>query len=753
MKAHKVPEIKNKKPFHLVLICLLIISVITTITAGVLKRSKSKSINHFYQSYSFILEGFSQAVNYYLLNYRSSLMSIATENRIQKLTTSKQITDYLAENTKYTNPDFYNIFYLDKSSCAYFPDGHVEDFSSEISFNKIVENSNPFYVSELLHSRKDESLLFSIMNPVRNEYGEFTGAIGASIKIDTLQQVMNSIKLGDLGSMYMQDSKGIFFIHHDKRYIGRDYTPPSTKYENVTSEFISEQPEGHIITEDINGVEVDLFYTHVPHSNWTITIGTPHYNIQEIYSDYSKATGLLVGLFLLCLILLVIQCILIVHYFISQKLKTVDIDPLTNLMTRARFEQEATKLAHKNPKNKFILIESDIRGFKFINQNYGGEEADKLLLYFSKNAEKMVNELGGIIGRGYADHFYFFMKVSSIHKAIAEFKKYFEKLNEEIKNYDISFFPKFGISFMMPVSDGTRPTIQELIGQASFAKSTIKDNMLVQYALYNSRLLEVVNRERFIENNMEAALENNEFFVLYQPKIDLITEKVVGAEALVRWNSPKLGLLRPDEFIPLFERNGFIKKLDFYVYKKVFTFINKMMSANQLIVPISVNMSRSHSKPEKFMHEFLSIFNQFNIPPSMVEIEILERSFMNGNTLKTFTDLLHQEGFSVAMDDFGSGESSLNMLTQIPVDVLKFDRTFLISSTAEDGSIDETSANFIETLIVLSKDLKKQTIFEGVETREQIDFLRNVECDQVQGYFFSKPLTEIDFIEYLKEHS
>lgn len=251
---------------------------------------------------------------------------------------------------------------------------------------------------------------------------------------------------------------------------------------------------------------------------------------------------------------------------------------------------------------------------------------------------------------------------------------------------------------------------------------------------------------------MEAALQNGEFFVLYQPKINLISEKVVGAEALVRWNSPKLGLLRPDEFIPLFERNGFIKKLDFYVYKKVFTFINKMISTNQKMVPISVNMSRNHSKPEKFMHEFLSIFNEFNIPPNMVEVEILERSFMNENTLKTFTDLLHQEGFSVAMDDFGSGESSLNMLTQIPVDVLKFDRTFLVSSTADDGSIDSTSANFIETLIVLSKDLKKQTIFEGVETKEQIEFLKNIECDQVQGYYFSRPLTELDFVEYMKEH-
>lgn len=752
-KHFKVLSEKSKNPFHWILICILVIGLITTVTSGVLKRSKSKTINHYYQSYSFILEGFSQAINYYLINYRSSLLPIIKEHKIYNMS-QEELIEILAEEFTHANPDFKNLFYMDKNSIITFSDGHSDDYSDVLSFDTVISKAHPFYVSELVTSREKDNpeLLFSIMNPVHDDKGEIVGAIGGSLRIVTIQSVLQSIKLGDIGAMYLQDDKGKFFIHGNKELIGKSYTPNSTKYEKITSEFISQQPDGHIITEDPSGEEIDLFFNHIPHSNWILMIGTPHSVLKEIYSDYTKATILLICLFILCTIILIIQSIITIHYFISQKLKTVDIDPLTNLLTRARFETDAQKLAQKNPKSKFLLIECDIRGFKFINQNYGGEEADKLIVYLSKQLNAMVKENDGLIGRGFADHFYIFVKVTSIHRAIAEFKKYNETLNENIKSYDISFFPKFGISFLMPVGNGPRPTIQDLIGQASFAKSTIKDNMLVHYALYNSHLLKAVNRERFIENNMEAALQNGEFFVLYQPKINLISEKVVGAEALVRWNSPKLGLLRPDEFIPLFERNGFIKKLDFYVYKKVFTFINKMISTNQKMVPISVNMSRNHSKPEKFMHEFLSIFNEFNIPPNMVEVEILERSFMNENTLKTFTDLLHQEGFSVAMDDFGSGESSLNMLTQIPVDVLKFDRTFLVSSTADDGSIDSTSANFIETLIVLSKDLKKQTIFEGVETKEQIEFLKNIECDQVQGYYFSRPLTELDFVEYMKEH-
>ena len=147
--------------------------------------------------------------------------------------------------------------------------------------------------------------------------------------------------------------------------------------------------------------------------------------------------------------------------------------------------------------------------------------------------------------------------------------------------------------------------IYQLIGQASFAKTTIQENLLTQYAIYNSKLLNRIREEKFIESHMEDALKNGEFYVMYQPKISLADEKIVGAEALVRWQSPKLGKLMPDTFIPLFVLIGFITKLDFYVYEQVFKFLENQIHNNQPIVPISVNMSRNHNKPEKFIHEFI----------------------------------------------------------------------------------------------------------------------------------------------------
>ena len=442
----------------------------------------------------------------------------------------------------------------------------------------------------------------------------------------------------------------------------------------------------------------------------------------------------------------------IMEIFQKRQMFPIYFDPLTNLWTRQHFEEEATKQLKANPKVKFMLIAADIRGFKFINQTYGEEAGDKLIVYYSKIINHFAEKFHGIIGRGYADRFYILLKVSSVQNAMNEFKTSMVLCEEMTAKSEIPFFPKFGIAFLLPDNKKRDITIQGLIGQASFAKSAIKDDAITAYSVYNSRLQERINEEHHIEEKMQQALENGEFFVVYQPKISLNDDKVCGAEALVRWNNPKEGFMTPDRFIPLFERNGFIKKLDFYVYEQVFKLLEKQIANGEKIVPISVNMSRNHNKAEKFIHDFLELFNKYKVPPEYIQLEIIERSFMDSNTLGEITKRLHKEGFSVAMDDFGSGESSLNMLTSIPVDVLKFDRVFLQSSMNEDGTMNEKSAEFIQILINLSKNLDKQSVFEGVETKEQRDFLKSINCDMIQGYFYSKPLVEKDFLEFLKEH-
>ena len=699
-----------------------------------------------------VLESYSASLTWYLENYHTSLNSIYNQKLFSQ-GTEEEIQKWLIENKEFVHENFYITYFVDRNGTAFFSDESIKDFSTKSYLTQRSSEISDYYISDILKMPDSDDFFIVIKRTVFTEDSEYCGTLCAALKLNSFNTIANQIYFDEDCKILLLDREGNFIYHPDKSFIGKSYTPASPKFSHISSQNISNSLFGFVETEDSGGKKVDLFYKKVDNCGWTLCLAFPQSHFNEVNFQQRKTIILVLAICLASLFILLFAESFILNSFYKRQLIDTDYDSLTKLWTRQKFEEEATRLLHRYPRSKFMLIESDIRGFKFINQNYGEKIADQMIYFYSKLLNEVTNEFHGIIGRGYADHFYSFVKISEVRKAMAIFKTGMDKINENVKNYDVQFFPKFGIAFLMPDNKNRDVTIQGLIGQASFAKSTIKDNLLTQYSIYNARLLEQINREHYIEAAMEQAIENHEFFVMYQPKINLSNDKVVGAEALVRWKNAEMGLLTPDKFIPLFERNGFITKLDFYVYEEVFKFIDRQLKERNIVVPISVNMSRNHSRPDKFMHEFMSIFKKYNIPPKLIQVEIIERSFMDNDTLKEITNLLHKEGFSVAMDDFGSGESSLNMLTKIPVDVLKFDREFLNSSTQENGMLEERAARFIEILIELSKNLEKETVFEGVETQAQRDFLRDIECDQAQGYFYSKPLAEQDFVQFIKLHS
>lgn len=700
-----------------------------------------------YHSYnSHILDGYSKAIQYYLESYRTSLASLYDE-KIFHTEEPEKIQKYLHDKKPYLDSDFYELCYADlKTKKAYFSQGCVLELEE---FNPMPFDINSYQWDEAYEEGALEPS-FIIEKVVLDEQNKMIGILAGSVRLSVLQELINSIHVRQTTSIYIQDRHGRFLVHPDPAYIGKTFSPKQNKYKIATSVLISSLTSGITETENENGETVDLFFRKILISGWTIGLSIPKNEIITVQKQLNLTKFLILLISLAALLILLFLEMHIINAFYKHQLIDTIYDPLTNLLTRQRFEVLAERKMSHDQKSKFMLIESDIRGFKFINQNYGEETADKIIIFYSSLLNKITSKYHGIIGHGYADHFFTLLKIRNVRSAMSEFHEMLNELNRVVKDYEIPFFPKFGITFVRPQSK-RKITIKELIGQASFAKSTIKDNMVSPYAIYNERLLEKINEEHFIESNMETALANEEFFVMYQPKILLKNDKIVGAEALVRWKTSTGKFYTPDRFIPLFEKNGFITKLDFYVYDKVFQFIEKRLRNREPIVPISLNMSRNHNKPEKFMHEFMNIFYKYDIPPEYIQIEIIERSVMDSTTLQEITNRLHQAGFTVAMDDFGSGESSLNMLTKVPVDVLKFDRDFLNSSMNENGTLDEKSAKFIRSLLDLSRHLEKQTVFEGVETEEQRDFLKSAACDQAQGYFYSRPLSESDFIEFIKD--
>lgn len=745
-KINISPE--KAKLISTLLLSIVFMSIVLSLSSIYTKKMLKDAEDDYFNSIHTTLDGFARIISLQLNNYKYALNSFYIDEVLEDRDINKIIT-FIRHYDYKKHEDFRDIYFLTPDGTVYLSTGKT--IKMDVEKHPSLTGDIDYFISGYSQIPESNEKVFCIERSILKD-GQVIGALGAAVILEKFKARTTGIKVGSRESFMLLDKEGFFLVHPRDDVIGLSYIPEDDRYSNTSTRNLAKNPPATFISQADDGSQIYLTTAKIPESGWTLSLKVSMSEIENIYTPEKRNEIAIIIISIIFVIALVLIEAKILDFFQRKQLIATVYDPLTNLWTRQCFEKEAARMI-RNPRSKFMLIEADIRGFKFINQNYGEEAADKLILYYSTMLSKYSADLHGIIGRGFADHFYLLFKISSVHKAMNVFKDNISSFTEELKSYDIPFFPKFGVSFLMPGDKAKGITIQALIGQASFAKSTIKDNLLTQYSVYNSKLLEKINEERYIEGHMQQALESNEFFVMYQPKISLVDDKIVGAEALVRWNSPKFGLMTPDTFIPLFERNGFITKLDYYVYEEVFKFIKKRLMKNQPVVPISVNMSRNHNKPEKFMHDFMEMFTRYSIPPELIQIEILERSVMDNSTLKDITEKLHKEGFTVAMDDFGSGESSLNMLTKIPVDVLKFDREFLNASTDSEGRIDKKSEKFIHILINLSKNLDKQTVFEGVETQAQRDFLRSIECDQAQGFFYSKPLSEQDFVQFIELHS
>jgi EAL domain-containing protein (putative c-di-GMP-specific phosphodiesterase class I) len=261
---------------------------------------------------------------------------------------------------------------------------------------------------------------------------------------------------------------------------------------------------------------------------------------------------------------------------------------------------------------------------------------------------------------------------------------------------------------------------------------------------YDQLIQKSIEKEMMIESRMEEALIKKEFLMYLQPKYDTITEQIVGAEALVRWQTPE-ELLFPDSFVPIFERNGFISKLDMYMLEQVCLLQRRRLNDNKRVVPISVNQSRLLLYNPSYVDTLIDLVDRYEIPHYLIELEITETVVFEDKmvAIKTFKQLLDR-GFKISMDDFGSGYSSLNMLKDIDVNIIKIDRAFL-----EDFINTERGKKVMFSILGLIRELNLISVAEGVETKEQLDFLKEAGCHWVQGYYFSRPVPVLDLLKKL----
>lgn len=420
-------------------------------------------------------------------------------------------------------------------------------------------------------------------------------------------------------------------------------------------------------------------------------------------------------------------------------IKTMECDRLTGLYTKDYFYRKVRAVLASNPDTHYDIICSDIEKFKLINDLFGVSQGDRILCEVAKAVQFLAGP-DGICARLGSDTFAAFVEHRSDfgQEDCLKAAAYVNSLS-----MPANIVLKFGL---YNIEDRTI-LVSMMCDRAILAIQSIKDRYGVALAVYDDSIRRKLIMEQSLVEGMEAALEENQFVLHFQPKYNIHNDKIAGAEALVRWQHPEHGLIYPDMFIPLFERNGFIYRLDRYVWEASCALLRKWKDMGLDSVPISVNVSRNDLYKSNLPDILLETVRKYGIEPRDLHLEITESAYTNNpKQIIDVVTALRERGFIIEMDDFGTGYSSLNMLSELPIDVLKLDISFI-----QNESETSSHKNIFTFIISLAKWLDLLVIAEGVETLEQVDKLRSMDCDYVQGYYFSRPVPEEDYLRMLRE--
>lgn len=460
---------------------------------------------------------------------------------------------------------------------------------------------------------------------------------------------------------------------------------------------------------------------------------------KDYINSITIGIAILFALLLGALFFIAVKRIIIEHE--KARLKYIQacvIDPLTGLFNKKGFEAEAGKALSKLPQNcASAIVTFEVVSFRTYNELYGYEAGDALLKMIAEIACKF-KKSGDVVSRMYSDHFVWLISGEDSEEIYSTLKNALRTA----KNTCLPFYLCGGIFHI----DNRKMSVPDMVDKASIAKDTIKYNFGTGIAIYNESMLECQLQDAEMVGSMMKGLQNGEFIDYYQPKYKTDSETIIGAEALVRWKKPDGEIITPGRFIGLFERNGFIRRLDFYMFERVCCFLAKLQKNGEAVLPVSVNFSRVHMHDLNFPQRLLSLTQKYGVDPKFLEIELTESAFvMETKDTGNVVDKLHEYGFLVAIDDFGSGFSSLNMLKDFEFDTLKIDIKFL-----EGFELGGKVGTVVTSVIRMAKWLGIPVVAEGVETREQIDFLRTLGCEMIQGYYYSRPIPREEYEKLLE---
>lgn len=675
---------------------------------------------------------------------KAILQSITNEILMDEIINTDKIFD-IYERSDITSK-FVRMAVMDESGTTLTNDGYTVDYSDE---KKKFLNNNEIHVFVNKTSKIDgnEINIYSQAITVNNK--QF--AILLIVKSDSYRDTFSNKVFEGSGFSYIVDRDGNIIISGNKdkgtgnllSNISNMLVESSKEKFETNKETIKNNIKNEVAgtrTLQTEAGKYYMVYEPIEANHWAIVSFIPSIAISgEIYSALLTTFIISIGVILVILMF----CIYIVISNLKKQKQLYEyayIDGVTKKGNIYYFRKIGQERLEKEPKtDKYILV-LDINKFKMINKSFGYKIGDNILYGIGNKLEQILG-VESLICRYSNDYFV----------AMFEYKENLTNLLQqivgELENLRLGE-NKYNLSINMGVYKVKEEDkdISEIMDKAIIAHSVSKGDVFDKYHIYDDEMEREMELESKIEQNMSSAIENEEFEVYYQPKFFTESEKLYGAEALVRWKHDGK-IIPPDKFIPIFEKNKFILKLDLYILDKVCKDIKAWKEKYDKEIIVSVNVSRQHFMDEHFLEKYLMVTAKHCINTNNIDLEITESATIEeGIDIIEIMNKMKELGFLISIDDFGTGYSSLSSLQDMPADILKIDKSFV-------DKIGKTEKNIVDYIINIAKELKLTTIAEGVETKKQREYLLEKGCDIIQGYYYSKPLPKEEFEKYMEKIS
>lgn len=633
---------------------------------------------------------------------------------------------------------------------AYTTDGIELNISEREYFSKAILGHTA--VSRNLDDYTDGGRIAVYAVPIFEDGSDKRiGVLFATYSLDTFRKTIEVSFFGGAGYSYVVQENGDVVVDSQHSESFKNFknvyaalltADPVNNKDSAEKlwQMINSKKGGYI--EFYNGSQKYMYCSPIGVNNWMLLTGTPASVIEDKINMVLNKTYLL-GILLIAIFLLFIWHIMRIHTRNQKELMDIAyVDEVTGGYSFAKFFKEAELLLPETDK-KTAIVSMDIDGFKYFNDMFGYGEGNDLLRYIWQEVKASLNE-GEILAHGVADTFIFLLRFDTREELLWRINDLCLHLNNYITKSGQVY--KLSLSMGIYEVDGETDDIVSMADRAYIARQTIKNKGDTAWAFYDGAVRDKLLHEKEIESQMEKALAEGEFIAYYQPKYSTKEQKLIGAEALVRWRRSDGIIVPPYQFVPLFERNGFINKVDRYMFELVCRQQMRWLKQGLIPVPISVNMSRMCLYDPHIVDEYIGVLNGSGLSAAYIKLELTESAFFeNISIMNNVIEALHKVGIKVLMDDFGTGYSSMMMLKNVAIDVLKLDKSFV------DDIGDDRSEKIISNIIYLAHSLQIEVTAEGVETAAQFEFLKSVGCDYIQGYYFGKPQPAEDFAALLQK--